>query len=272
MTPYTTLCGQDDKPVPPLVDLINRVLDPDRASGDGGPSSSHLSDSESESSSGSAPDHPEASEPLKLPLRKFVWGSKLVRNALPHYAIPAWLDPLDVDVDDPRKLPLCWYGVPFYSDLVFAYAQRIRVAVYMKHENLNLKPGDLDIYETWPKFVDWFKGESGFTMHLHQVWDEREPLLTFFSNHEMARVTDDMWRVIGDLLDEIDYPKECKPMWYLDRRLDHVHAVTRWRVNEGGNLQGKAEGFWIFALESRLVYAATTVAQDAATPAQLSGG
>ncbi|PIL27042.1 hypothetical protein GSI_10181 [Ganoderma sinense ZZ0214-1] len=212
MAPCVIYSGQGEKPAPPLVNLINRVLDPD------GPSSSS---SESSSSVGPSASNPAgASESLKLPLRKFVWGSKLVRNVLPRPTIPSWLDPIDVDVDDPRKLPLCWYGVPFYLDTIFAYAQRIRVAVYMEIENLNLKPGDLDIYGTWPKFVDWFKDQSGFTMHLHQVWDEKEPLLTFFSNHEMARVTEDMWEFINALLDDIGYPKDIEPMWYLDRSLD----------------------------------------------------
>ncbi|KAM5543913.1 hypothetical protein V8D89_002530 [Ganoderma adspersum] len=160
-----------------------------------------------------------ASDSLKLRPRNFVWGAKVIRNALPHPTIPPWLDPLDVDIDDPRKLPLCWYGVPFYSDTVFAYAQRIRVAAYIKREILHLKPGDLDIYKTWPKLVQWFEEQSGLTMHLHQVWDQPYPLLTFFSNHEMTRITDDRWRIIGDLLDDMDYPEHCKPMWYLDRNL-----------------------------------------------------
>ena len=201
-----------------------------------GPSTSNSNSSPSPS----APQPEGASESLNLPLRRFVWGvsplssvrlghnaltslmlqEKVVRNALPHATIPPWLDPLHVDIDDPRKLPLCWYGVPFYSDVVFAYAKRIRLGVYLKHALLNLKPGDLDIYQTWPKLVKWFEGESGLTMHLHQVWGERKPLLTFFSNHEMARVTEDMWEITGDLLDDMDYPEDCKPLWYLDRRLD----------------------------------------------------
>ncbi|PIL27039.1 hypothetical protein GSI_10178 [Ganoderma sinense ZZ0214-1] len=209
MAPYVKYSGQEEKPVPPLVDLINRVLDPD---------GSHSNSSSTLAQSASNPQ--EAFESRKLPLREFVWGAKLVRNALPHYCIPPWLDPVDVDIDDPRKLPLCWYGVPFHSDMVFKYAHRIRVAVYMTRAHLGLKPGDLDEYKTWPKLVKWFEGESGLTMHLHQVWDEPKPLLTFFNNHEMARVTDDMWRIIGDLLDEMDYPEDCKPMWYLDRRQD----------------------------------------------------
>ena len=77
----------------------------------------------------------------------------------------------------------------------------------------------MDIYKTWPKLVKWFEGESGLTMHLHQVWDQPYPLLTFFSNHEMARITEDMWRIIGDLLDDMDYPEGCQLLWYLDRNL-----------------------------------------------------
>ncbi|KAM5534941.1 hypothetical protein V8D89_011401 [Ganoderma adspersum] len=173
------------------------------------------------SSSSSASRWKQASDSLKLRPRDFVWGAKVIRNALPDPTIPPWLDPLDVDIDDPKKLPLCWYGVPFYSGIVFAYAKRIRLGVYMKRENLNLKPGDLDIYKTWPKFVKWFEDQSSFTMQLHQVWDERMPLLTFFSNREIRSVTDENWELINAMLDEMEYPREIEPMWYLDRRLNY---------------------------------------------------
>ncbi|PIL27041.1 hypothetical protein GSI_10180 [Ganoderma sinense ZZ0214-1] len=176
------------------------------------------SNSNSTSSQTASPSKAASTLP-KLRPREFVWGKRVIRDILPRYTIPAWLDPLYVDIDDPRKLPLCWYGVAFHPDTVFRYAHRIRVAVYMKRENLRLKPGDLDAYGTWPKLVEWFKDQSGLTMHLHPVWDERRPLLTFFNNHEMERVTEDMWMIIADLLDDMDYPEECKPMWYLDRNL-----------------------------------------------------
>ena len=149
----------------------------------------------------------------------------MIRNALPDPTIPLWLDPLDVDIDDPKKLPLCWYGVPFYSGVVFEYTKRIRLGVYMTRENLNLKPGDLDIYKTWPKFVKWFEEQSTFTMELHQGWDERMPLRTFFSNREIPRVTDENWELINAMLDEMEYPREIEPMWYLDRRLNVRVAV-----------------------------------------------
>ncbi|KAM5543917.1 hypothetical protein V8D89_002534 [Ganoderma adspersum] len=204
-------------PISKLVDFINRV--DDNSAVDPAPSTSNSNSSSSPSAP--QPEGNSSSDSLNLPLRSFAWGKKMVRNVLPHATIPPWLDPLHVDIDDPRKLPLCWYGVPFYSDTVFAYAKRIRLGVDLKHANLNLKPGDLDVYQTWPKLVKWFEGESGLTMHLHQVWGERKPLLTFFSNHEMARVTEEMWEITGDLLDDMDYPEDCKPMWYLDRRLDY---------------------------------------------------
>ena len=40
----------------------------------------------------------------------------VVRKALPDPVIPAWLNPRTVDVDNPLKLPLCWYGLPFFSE------------------------------------------------------------------------------------------------------------------------------------------------------------
>ncbi|KAM5543924.1 hypothetical protein V8D89_002541 [Ganoderma adspersum] len=166
----------------------------------------------------------QATDSLKLRPRDFVWGAKLIRNALPRPTIPPCLDPLDVDIDDPKKLPLCWYGVPFYPDIVFAYAERIRLGVYLEEKNLHLKAGDLDVYNTWPKLVKWFEEQSGFTMQLHQVWRERKPLFTFFSNHEMASVTTENWELIDAMLDEMDYPRECELMWYLDIRLDDGRA------------------------------------------------
>ena len=98
----------------------------------------------------------EESEP-KLPLHNFVWGvsmkfhvsfhfitdlilqEKLIRNTLPQPAIPQWLDPLHVDVDDPRKLPLCWYGLPFCDVLVFKFARRVGLASYLTMEQGRLK-------------------------------------------------------------------------------------------------------------------------------------
>ena len=145
----------------------------------------------------------------------------MVRNALPHHTIPPWLDPLDVDIDDPKKLPLCWYGVPFHSRMVFAYAERIRLGVYMKRSHLGLKPGDLDAFKTWPRLVKWFEDQSGgLKMHFYPVWGHPTSILTFFSNHEIPRVTEEMWEYIGMLLDEIGYPRECELKWYLDRRLE----------------------------------------------------
>ena len=175
----------------------------------------------------------QATNSRKIRPREFVWGvsrrrshvwacaltsiqAKLIRNALPRPTIPRCLDPLTVDIDDPKKLPLCWYGVPFYPDIVFAYAERIRLGVYLEEKVLNLKAGDLDIYNTWPRLVKWFEEQSGFTMQLHQVWRAREPLLTFFCNHEMASVTRENWELIDAMLDEMEYPPECELMWYLD--------------------------------------------------------
>ena len=74
----------------------------------------------------------------------------MIRNALPDPTIlrQSWPDPLDVDIDDPRKLPLCWYGVLFYAHIVFVYAERIRLGVYLKEANWHRmrNPGDLDAY------------------------------------------------------------------------------------------------------------------------------
>ena len=76
-----------------------------------------------------------------------------MRKALPNPVIPAWLNPRTVDVDDPLKLPLCWYGVTFLDNLVFDYTGRIGIAKYMRRDLVKLKKGDLDIFGTWANFV-----------------------------------------------------------------------------------------------------------------------
>ncbi|KAI1792293.1 hypothetical protein LXA43DRAFT_1007472 [Ganoderma leucocontextum] len=170
-------------------------------------------------SSSSAPDAQESSELPKLRLREFIWGENIIRSVLPRTVIPPWLDPLDVDVDDPTELPLCWYGVPFCPELVFPYSRRIGVAVYMTHRNLKLKPGDFDAYGTWPRLVEWFEKRSGLTMHVKSVWGHSTPILTFWTNHEMASTTREKWVQVCDFLDAMEYPLESELKWYLDRRL-----------------------------------------------------
>ncbi|TBU25612.1 hypothetical protein BD311DRAFT_741090 [Dichomitus squalens] len=169
-----------------------------------------------------APDGKSSSEddeyPL-LPLHEFVWGEKLVRNTLPQAAIPPWLDPLHVDVDDPKKLPLCWYGVEFLPDLFFKYAERVGLAAYLKFTRAHMKEGDLDIFETWIRFTDWFEKKSGLKVDLIDVWGHEIPIMTVFSNHEIPRITDQMWRDACDLLDDMEFPDEFQLEWYLDRRL-----------------------------------------------------
>ncbi|TBU25610.1 hypothetical protein BD311DRAFT_493253 [Dichomitus squalens] len=155
----------------------------------------------------------------KLPLHEFVWGEKLVRNTLPQAAIPPWLDPLHVDVDDPKKLPLCWYGVEFLPGLVFKYAERVGLAAYLKFTCAHMKEGDLDPFETWIRFTDWFEKKSGLKVDLIDVWGHEIPIMTVFSNHEIPRITDQMWRDACDLLDDMEFPDEFQLEWYLDRRL-----------------------------------------------------
>ncbi|EJF57918.1 hypothetical protein DICSQDRAFT_173412 [Dichomitus squalens LYAD-421 SS1] len=161
----------------------------------------------------------ENSERPKLTLRKFVWGDKLVRKTLPQATIPPWLDPLHVDVDDPKKLPLCWYGVEFLSDLFFKFAERVGLAAYLKFTLGHMKAGNLDIFETWIRFTDWFENKSGLKLDLIKVWGHDVPIMTVFSNHEIPRITDQMWRDACDLLDDMEFPDEFQLEWYLDRRL-----------------------------------------------------
>ena len=141
----------------------------------------------------------------------------VVRKALPDPVIPAWLNPHTVDVDKPLKLPLCWYGLPFFSNLVFAYAKRIGIAEYLSEDTFQSKAGTLDIYQTWANLDLWFRRKSGLRMQFKLVWGRSRMILTFFSNHEIPRMTDEMWGQICDLLDDIGYPWECQTQWYLDR-------------------------------------------------------
>ena len=145
--------------------------------------------------------------------------AKVIRNTLPQPSIPDWLDPLSVDVDDPKKLPLCWYGVAFRSDLVYKFAERVGLAGYLKFHCGALNPGDLDPYRTWVNFTTWFEKKSGLKLDLNMVWGHDVHILTMFSNHEIPRITDQMWRDACDLLDDMEFPWEYQLEWYLDRRL-----------------------------------------------------
>ncbi|TBU25605.1 hypothetical protein BD311DRAFT_741086 [Dichomitus squalens] len=148
-------------------------------------------------------------EKPKLPLHKYVWGA----------VIPPWLDPLHVDVDDPKKLPLCWYGIEFLPDLVFKFTERVGLAAYLKYDCVHMKAGDLDIFRTWANFTTWFEMKTGLRLDLTLVWGHDVHIMTFFSNHELSRITDQMWRHACNLLDNMEVPDEFQLKWYLDRRL-----------------------------------------------------
>nr|VWP00867.1 Transcriptional repressor TUP1 [Ganoderma boninense] len=168
--------------------------------------------------------HPDPGKPLvpcKEPMRDFKWGGNLVRKALPVGTIPRWLDPSRVDVAEPTKLPLCWYGVPFERDLIYPYLARIGLASYYKRELLRAKPGDLDVFRTWANMEKWFKRLSGIKLDLNLVWGHPTPILTFFSNHELLRITQAQVYRIDDLLEDIGYDRDCELMWYLDRNLSY---------------------------------------------------
>ncbi|PIL23427.1 hypothetical protein GSI_14738 [Ganoderma sinense ZZ0214-1] len=159
--------------------------------------------------------------PHKEPIRDFEWGGNLIRKTLPLGTIPLWLDPSFVDVADPTKLPLCWYGVPFERDLIYPYLERIGLASYYKEELLRAKPGDLDVFRTWANMAKWFKRLSGVKLDLNLVWGHPTPILTFFSNHELLGVTQEKVDRIDDLLEDIGYDGDCELMWYLDRNLSY---------------------------------------------------
>ena len=178
----------------------------------------------------------------KQPMKEFKWGvslkdflvhfleftsamamkGDLIRTTLPLTTLPRWLDPLWVDIDNPARLPLCWYGVPFIPKLVYAYAERVGLASYYKVEVDRFLPGDLDQFQTWANMQDWFERESSLKMDLNLVWGEEgrpDHMLTFWSNHEMDNITTKMWDLACDLLDHMDYELEDELMWYLDRGL-----------------------------------------------------
>ena len=140
-----------------------------------------------------------ALHPITIPRHK-MRRMRTPSGAYSHPTIPPWLDPLDVDADDPTKLPLCWYGVPFHSGLVFAYAWRTGVAVYsyMTRRILRLKPEDFSAYRTWPKLVEWLERKSGLKMHVKSMWGSPTPIFTFGASHEMSSITTKKWsQVLG---------------------------------------------------------------------------
>ncbi|KAI1787550.1 hypothetical protein LXA43DRAFT_1084830 [Ganoderma leucocontextum] len=165
--------------------------------------------------------NPDKPSRRKQPMKDFEWGGNLVRKTLPVCTIPRWLDPSHVDVADPTELPLCWYGVPFVRKLIYPYTERIGLASYYTEQLLRANPGDLDTFQTWANLEVWFQKLSGLTLDLNLVWGQPTPILTFFSNHELPRVTKKQLDLIGDLLDDIDYGEEYQLMWYLDRNLNY---------------------------------------------------
>ncbi|KAI1781708.1 hypothetical protein LXA43DRAFT_636939 [Ganoderma leucocontextum] len=70
----------------------------------------------------------------------------------------------------------------------------------------------------WARLEVWFKKKSGLKLDWILVWGERFPILT--SNHELLRITKDMWGDVCDLIDDMGYGPEFELMWYLDRSLD----------------------------------------------------
>ncbi|PIL23428.1 hypothetical protein GSI_14739 [Ganoderma sinense ZZ0214-1] len=182
-----------------------------------------------QTSSTSGPDDPSVAQVpnpgkpprRKEPLKDFKWGENLVRKTLPVYTIPNWLNPSYVDVADPTEIPLCWYGVPFDRDLIYPYTERIGLASYYKEQMLRCQPGDLDVFRTWVNMVKWFEKLTGLKLDLNQVWGRPTPILTFFSNHELPRITKKQVSRIYDLLDDMDYDENSGPMWYLDQSLNY---------------------------------------------------
>ncbi|KAM5534029.1 hypothetical protein V8D89_012349 [Ganoderma adspersum] len=158
----------------------------------------------------------------KQPMREFVWGENLIRKTLPRPTLPRWLDPLWVDIHDPTQLPLCWYGVPFVPQLLYACAERIGLASYYTVEVLSSNPGDLDPFQTWGNVQEWFNKRSGLKLDLNLVWDEEgnsDTILTFWSNHEMNNITPKMWDLTCELLDYLEYGEEYELLWCLDHNL-----------------------------------------------------
>ena len=144
----------------------------------------------------------------------------LIRRTLPDPTLPIWLNPTIVDVDDPRRLPLCWYGIHYLPHRVYKFAERRGLGAYLREDCLSLKAGDLDASQTWINFTDWFEKKSGLEIHLRQVGGNSRSILTFFNNHELHNINDDQWGLALDLLDDMEYPWEYQPQWHLDKRLD----------------------------------------------------
>ena len=198
---------------------------------------------QTDSQSSSKPSEEETSEDVKLPMREFKWGvsfvifspwpvfnpvakGTLLRSTLPTPLLPLWLSPTHVDIDDPRRLPLCWYGIHYLPKYLYEYAERAGFATYLRRDHFLLKAGTLDASQTWINLTDWFERKSGLEMHLRQVWGESDSILTFFSNHELRDVNDEKWGQVCDLLDAMEYPWEYQPQWYLDRRLEVCACIS----------------------------------------------
>ncbi|TBU60431.1 hypothetical protein BD310DRAFT_1004654 [Dichomitus squalens] len=93
-------------------------------------------------------DEEEISDGIKLPMRHFEWGGNVIRKRLPIPSLPLWLSPTFVGIDDPRKLPLCWYGYHFLPHRIYKSAERIGLGAYLRENCLRLKAGDLHASQT----------------------------------------------------------------------------------------------------------------------------
>ena len=94
------------------------------------------------------------------------------------------------------------------------------LASHYTEQLLRAKPSNLDTFQTWVNFDKWFKRVSGLQLDLNLVWGQPTPILTFFSNNELPRVTKQQLELILDLLDDMEYGEEYQLMWYLDGNLD----------------------------------------------------
>ncbi|RDX41025.1 hypothetical protein OH76DRAFT_1561832 [Lentinus brumalis] len=151
----------------------------------------------------------------KMPLMKFVPGGYAARNILPASILPRALNPVYVECEDTRDIPLTWYGILWNSKVLLDYAVKQGWAVRSKLSQL----GAYDIVPTWDRLKRHYYAKHGIAIRVRDVWAEQHDrvtkIVTFYHNREMPAWTKKQRFVVFDTLTEMGYmPGEAQ--WYLD--------------------------------------------------------
>lgn len=134
----------------------------------------------------------------------------------PRQYLPAELDPIWVDMPL-NDIPLCWFGAPLLLPNIIKYAKEYAFDCPATTPHLAWIPGAVDEGKCWYNICQYFYRQTKINMRIKDVWNQRLPVIVFWSNRELVNVEDVMFRQVGMLLRDMEYEKKYSPRWYLDR-------------------------------------------------------